>query len=131
MHKGSKPQFNCKTCGAKFKKEITLNNHYKTKHEEQACKVCNVRFKTSMEILHHVAKEHSKNIIANISVKEKEQHIYENEQNDSKIEDTFDKTTKFKCFQCKDIVSLEDKFNDDLKEDQMCKLCTMTEAYAD
>lgn len=35
---------------------------------------------------------------------------------------TFDKTTKFKCFKCKDIVSLEDKFNDDLKEDQMCKL---------
>ena len=76
-----------------------------------------------MEILHHVAKEHSKNIIANISVEEKEQHIYENEQNDSEIKDTFDKTTKFKCFKC--------KFNDDLTEDQMCKLCTMTEAYGD
>ena len=72
-----------------------------------------------MEILHNVAKEHSKNIIASISNKEKEQHIYENEQNDSEIKDTFDKTTKFKCFKCKDIVSLEDKFNDDLKEDQM------------
>ena len=38
------------------------------------------------------------------------------------------KLLNFKCFQCKDIVSLEDKFNDDLKEDQMCKLFTMTEA---
>ena len=93
--------------------------------------MCNVRFKTSIEILHHVAKEHSKNTIANISVKEKEQHIYENEQNHSEIKDTFDKTTKFKCFKCKDIVSLKDKFYDDLKENQMCKLCTMTEAYGD
>ena len=58
-------------------------------------------------------------------------NINKNEQNDSEIEDTFDKTTKFKCVKCKDIGSLEDKFNDKLKEDQMLKLCTMTEAYGD
>ena len=29
----------------------------------------------------------------------------------------------------KEIVSIDDKFNDDLQEDQMCKLCTMTQAY--
>ena len=30
---------------------------------------------------------------------------------------------------CKNIVSIDDKFNDDLKEDQMCNLCTMFAAY--
>ena len=46
-------------------------------------------------------------------------------------EDTIDKNIQFKCVKCKNIVSLDDKFNDDLKEDQMCKLCTMFAAYDD
>ena len=41
------------------------------------------------------------------------------------------KNMQFKCVKCKNIVSLDDKFNDDLKEDQMCKLCTMFAAYDD
>ena len=39
----SKPQFKCKTCGAKFKKEITMNKHYNTKHEEQSFKVWHLK----------------------------------------------------------------------------------------
>ena len=78
-----------------------------------------------MEVLHHLAKEHSQNIIANISVKEKEKQVEENEVDDTEF-DNFDKSTKFRCFKCKDIISLENKFID---EDQMCKLCTMTAAY--
>ena len=31
-------------------------------------------------------------------------------------------STHFKCLKCKDIFSINDKFNDDLKENQMCKL---------
>ena len=68
----SKPQFKCKTCGAKFRKENTMNKHYNTKHEEQSFKVCGLRFETSLEVLQHVAKEHSENIIGNISIQEKE-----------------------------------------------------------
>ena len=32
-------------------------------------------------------------------------------------QNNFDSSSKFKCFNCKEIVSLDDKFNDDLKED--------------
>ena len=81
-----------------------------------------------MEVLHHVAQDHSQNIIANISVKEKEKQVKENEVDDTEFEDNFDKSTKFRCFNCTDIVSLENKFKD---EDHMCKLCTMTAAYGD
>ena len=84
-----------------------------------------------MEILKHVAKEHSKNIIANISVKEKEKQNAEDEGDISENEDNIDKLIQFKCFKCKNIVSLGDKFNDDLEENQMCKFCTMTSAYGD
>ena len=68
-----KPNFKCDECGALFKKEITLKKHFNTKHQKQNCRVCHVTFKNSMEVLHHLAKEHSKDIIPNISVKEKEQ----------------------------------------------------------
>ena len=76
-----------------------------------------------------MAKEHSQNIIPNIFVKEKEKQAEENELDDTESKDNFDQSTKFRCFKCKDIVLLEDKFNYDLEEDQMCKLCTMTEDY--
>ena len=67
-----KSDFKCDVCGVRFKKEITLKKHFNTKHDNLNCKVCNEVFKTSMEVLKHAAKEHIKNIIANISVKEKE-----------------------------------------------------------
>ena len=124
-----KPLFKCDECGAKFKKEVTLNKHFNTKHEMQNCKVCHVTFKNSMEVLQHVAKEHSKDIIPNISVKEKEQQIDQHYEDISENKDIINILTQFKCFKCKEIVSLTDKFNDDLQEEQMCKLCTMTEAY--
>ena len=88
-----------------------------------------MRFKTSIEVLQHVAKDHSENIPANISVKEKEKHIEEQEEDIAEDKGSFDRSTKFKCFKCKEIVSLHDKFNDDIQEDQMCKLCTMFQAY--
>ena len=123
----AKPQFKCDACGAILKKEITLKKHYNTKHEEQKCKVCNVMFKSPMEVLPHAAKEHSDNIIANISVKVKEQETFQYEEDIA--EDNINTSTHFKCFQCKEIVSIGDKFHDDLQNNQMCKLCAMTQAY--
>ena len=43
--------------------------------------------------------------------------------------DNLDITTKFRCYKCKNIVPLDDKFNESLEEDQMCKQCTMLQAY--
>ena len=125
------PQFKCEVCGAKFKKEITMNKHFDTKHKNQKCKVCNVTFNNSIEVLQHVAKEHSKNILENISVKEKEQlsNGMRHEEDISEYEENIDLSIKFRCYKCKEIVPINDKFNDDLQENQMCKLCTMTEAY--
>ena len=127
--KNTKPHFKCDACGATFKNKSTMKKHYSSKHEEQYCKVCHVRFNTSMEVLQHVAKDHSKNIPANISVKEKEKQIDEQEEDIAEDKDSFDISTKFKCFKCREIVSLDDKFNNDIQEDQMCKLCTMFQAY--
>ena len=127
--KNNKPNYKCDACGAMFKNKSTMKKHYTSKHEEQYCKFCNVRFKTSIEVLQHVAKDHSENIPANIYVKEKEKHIEEQEEDIAEDKDSFDRSTKFKCFKCKEIVSLDDKFNDDIQEDQMCKLCTMFQAY--
>ena len=84
-------------------------------------------FNSSLEIPQHLAKEHSQNIIANILVKEKEQQMFQYEEDTP--EDNFNTSTNFKCFKCKEIVSINDKLNDDLQVDQMCKLCTMTQAY--
>ena len=123
--------FKCDICGASFKKEVTLKKHINTKHGNQNCKVCNKVFKTSMEILEHVAKEHSENIVAIISVTDKEKLTEQQVDDISDFEDNIDKHIQFKCVKCKNIVPLHDKFNDDLKEDQMCKLCTMFAAYDD
>ena len=82
-----------------------------------------------MEVLEHATKEHSKNIVANRSVKEKETLTEQDDIDISDCEDDINKSIQFKCVKCKTIVSLNDKFNDDLKEDQMCKLWTMFDAY--
>ena len=124
-----KPQLKCDVCGPTFKKDITIKKHFNTKHNTQNCKVCHMTFRDSIEVLKHVAKEHSKIVIENISVKEKEQIINQNQEDISEKEDNIDHSKQFKCYKCKEIVSLNDKFNDDLQEQQMCKLCTMTEAY--
>ena len=98
-------------------------------NENENCKVCHVTFTNSMEVLQHVAKEHSKDIIPNISVKEKEQQVDQHEEDISEKKDIIDVLTQFKCFKCREVVSLNNKFNDDLHDEQMCKLCTMIEAY--
>ena len=72
-----------------------------------------------MEILKHVAKEHSENIVANILVKDKEKLTEQQVDDISDCEDNIDKNIQFKYVKCKNIVPLHDKFNDDLKEDQM------------
>ena len=82
-----------------------------------------------MEVLKHVAKEHSKNIIASISVKEKEKLSAEDNGDISDNENNIDKLFQFKCFKCKNAVSLDN--SDDLEEDQVCKFCIMTSAYGD
>ena len=127
-----KASFKCDVCGNTFKKETTLRKHVNTKHQEQNCKVCNAKFQTTMDVLQHVAEEHSNNIkeISFVQPKENEDQMNSAETNVmSKGQDSFDSSAKFKCFKCKEIVSLDDKFNDDLKEEQMCKVCTMFQAY--
>ena len=32
------PQFQCEVCGAKFKKEITMNKHFDTKHKTKSAR---------------------------------------------------------------------------------------------
>ena len=76
-------------------------------------------FQNSMEDLQHVTKEHSKNIIPYISVKEKELQVYQHEEKIPGNYDNIDIRTQFKCFKCKEIVFLTDKFNDDLQEKRL------------
>ena len=52
-----------------------------------------------------------------------------NEEDTSEYEDNIDHSIQFKCHKCKEIVSLSNKFNDDLQKEQIGNLCTMTEAY--
>ena len=85
-----------------------------------------------MEVLQPVAKEHSNNIkeISSNKPKENKDNINSDVNKDnSEVQVNFDSSSKFKCFNCKEIVSLDDKFNDSLKEDQMFKICTMFQAY--
>ena len=49
----------------------------------------------------------------------------------SDSEENIDKSTKFMYAECKAVVSLDEKFNKDIKNNQMCKLCTMTAEYGD
>ena len=74
------------------------------------------------DVLKHTASEHCIDIKDGEKGKEAAQSL-------SEEKDNVDVTTKFKCFKCKNIVSIEDKFNDTLEKDQMCKLCTMIQAY--
>ena len=88
-----------------------------------------------------MAKDHSKSITQNLLGKEKEKNEADIEDKERIAEkdnvgnanehEHFDTLRKFMCFRCKEIVSLNYKFNDDIKEDQICKLCTMFEAYGD
>ena len=86
-----------------------------TKYVEQNCKVCNASFKTRMEVLQHVAKEHSHNKKESSSNKLKENE--DNTNSDvikdlSEEQENFEASSKFKWFNCKEIVSLDNKFND-------------------
>ena len=78
----------------------------------------------TMEVLQHLAKD----IIPNISVKDKEQQIDQHEENIYENKDFIDVLTQLKGFKCREVVSLTKKFNVDLQDGYMCKLCTMTEA---
>ena len=60
--------------------------------------------------------EYSKNVIENISVKEKEQITTENREEISEYEDNIEFSIQLKCPKCKEIVSPNNKFNDDLQK---------------
>ena len=83
-----------------FKKKITLKKHFNTKHEKQNCKVCHVTLTNSMEVLHHLAKD----IITNISVKDKEQQTYQHEEDIPENKEIIDVLTQFKGFKCREVV---------------------------
>ena len=85
-----------------------------------------------MEVLIHAAKEHSKDIIENISVKEKEQLIAntdKNFQDDSKKTEEID-SDKYKCSKCKEIVYKKDALKPSTdKGELLCSLCTILHYY--
>ena len=107
--------FKCNFCGARYKKEITLKKHLNRKHDNKKFKVCHKVFKASMEVLEHVPKEHSKNVVANISVKEKDKLTEQDKVDISDCEDNIDKHIQFNCVKSTKFVVLDDKFNNDLK----------------
>ena len=84
-----------------------LKKHFNTKHEKQNCKVCHVTLTNSMEVLQHLAK----NVIPNVSVKEKEQQIDQHEENIYENKDFIDVLTQLKGFKCREVVSLTNEFN--------------------
>ena len=55
----------------------------------------------------HTAKDHSKTITKDIQK--------------SDIEDNFDKSIKLRCYECNEVVSLDNKFNEDMKDNHMSK----------
>ena len=76
--------------------------------------------------------EHSKSIKEVSSRKPKENK--DNVSNDltkelSDVQGDFDGSSKFKCYKCKEVVSLDNMFNDDLKEEQKCNICKIISAY--
>ena len=82
-----------------------------------------------MKVLQHFTKEHSQNIIANICVRERKKKLR------IKSLMTLNSRTRLTNQPNSGVsnvrISLEDTFTDDLEEDQMCKICTMTEAFGD
>ena len=81
-----------------------------------------------MDALMHTARDHTKKITEEFP-KINSDIVKDEIKSDNK--EHLDKSTKFKCAECKEIVSNNDKFNEDLKENQMCKLCTMTAEYGE
>ena len=85
-----------------------------------------------IKVFQHVAKENSKSIKEVSSRKPKENK--DNVSNDltkelSDVQVDFDGSSKFKCYKCKEVVSLDNMFNDDLKEEQKCNICKIISAY--
>ena len=113
---------NVKCVTTNARKKNAMKKHVKTKHVEQKCKTCDKVILSTMEVLMHTASEHSKNI------REDQKEIKSVPQTQNIKEDTlcFGIATKFKFFKCKEIVSIKDKFNDSLEEEQMCKLCRLS-----
>ena len=71
-----------------------------------------------MDALMHTAKDHTKKWLRNFKINS--DIVKEAIKSDNK--EHLDKSTKFKCAECKKMFSINDKFKEDLKETQMCKL---------
>ena len=81
-----------------------------------------------MDALMHTARDHTKKITEEFP-KINSDIVRDAITSDNK--EHLEKSTKFNCAECKEIVSINDKFNEDLKGNQMFKLCTMTSEYGD
>ena len=108
-----------------MQKKSALKKHINRKHSEQKCNICEKVFPSIIDALKHTASHHNKEI--KDDNKEKEPAMRTKSLPEEK--DSFDLSTKFKCFKCKEVVLIDDKFNEVLEEDQLCKLCTMIKAY--
>ena len=106
-----KDELKCEMFNYKYKKENAMKKHIKTKHVEQKCKTCDKVFPSTMEVLMHTASEHSKTlgrIKGRLS-------LYLRLRLLKKDILSFDIALKYKCFKCKEIVSIKDKFNADVQ----------------
>ena len=84
-------------------------------NDDLKCDMCEYRCKKKDTLKKHMNTKHNEPRVRDLKKSDKE--------------DDFDKSTKFRCYECKEVVSLHDKFNEDVKENQMCELCTMTAEY--
>ena len=90
-----------------------------------------------MEVLQHAANEHSKDIIENISVKEKEQQIenYEEPSENHNFSGNSNQTEeivsdKYRCTKCQEIVYKKDALKPATEDGQeLCSLCTILHYY--
>ena len=113
-------------CDYRRKKKNIPNEHMNIKINDKKSKIFNKDIPNSMEALVHTGKNHSKNITKD------NLYVYKptvTDINKSAIEENFDRSINFRCYEFKEVVFLDNKFNEEIMENQMCKLCTMTAKY--
>ena len=120
--------YHCKESIYQCKKEVTLKKHINTKHTKKKCKVCDQDFETSIEMSKHVSEKHESN--NDERNKERKAIKEDKETNNTEKDGCPIEKGKFKCSNCKKIVSNEDSFNVHKEDSQnMCQFCTMITQY--
>ena len=94
----SNHDFKCDMCEFSCKKMNMLNKHMNSKHNDHMCTICHKVFPNSMDALMHTAKDHTKKIIEEFP-KINSDIVKDAIKSDNT--EHLDKSTKFKCAECK------------------------------